>query len=152
MSAKTKLLFIEILSVISSLAYTWLYIEMNSWCFLFAIIGAIGFLYLCWVKSLLAESGLQVFYIAMAVYGYLNLGSEWKVVHWTWQAHLLVVVFSAFAMFALSSFLKLKTKAKLPLIDSFTTVFALSATFLMMEFVHENWIYWFGECWWQVVR
>lgn len=142
MSTKSKLLIIEISSVISSLAYTWLYIEMNPWCFLFAILGALGFLYLCWQKSLLAESGLQVFYAGMAVYGYLNLDSKWLIGHWSWLAHLVVIAFSTFAMFALTLFLKSKTQAKLPLIDSFTTVFSMSATFLMMEFVHENWLYW----------
>ena len=142
MSTKNRLLLIEIVSVLSSLAYTWLYIEMNPWCFLFAILGASGFLYLCWKKSLFAESGLQVFYLGMAVYGYLNLNSEWLVEHWSWSSHFLVIVISTFAMFGLSWFLKQKTKAKLPLIDSFTTVFSLAATFLMVEFVHENWLYW----------
>lgn len=142
MSIKTRLLLVEIASVLSSLAYTWLYIEMNPLCFLFAIFGALGFLYLCWKKSLLAESGLQVFYVFMAVYGYLNLNAEWRVEHWSWVNHLLVIVLSTFAMFGLNAFLKQRTQAKLPLIDSFTTVFSLSATFLMVEFVHENWLYW----------
>ena len=142
MSTKTRLLLVEITSVLSSLAYTWLYIEMNPLCFLFAILGALGFLYLCWKKSLIAESGLQVFYVFMAVYGYLNLNTEWRVEHWPWANHLLVIALSTFTMFGLNAFLKLRTQAKLPLIDSFTTVFSLSATFIMVEFVHENWLYW----------
>ena len=38
-------------------------------------------------------------------------------------------------------YLKRKTDAKTPYLDAFTTVFSLIATWLMIHYVHENWLY-----------
>ena len=39
-------------------------------------------------------------------------------------------------------FLKKYSKAKMPLEDSFTTVFSIIATLVMVNYVHENYLYW----------
>jgi nicotinamide mononucleotide transporter len=38
--------------------------------------------------------------------------------------------------------MKNHTSAKLPYWDAFTTAFALIATWIMVNYIHENWLYW----------
>ncbi|MGB0369056.1 MAG: nicotinamide mononucleotide transporter, partial [Flavobacteriales bacterium] len=78
---------IEILAVISSFLYTFLYIKGNPLCWFFAFTGAVLFTYLCYVRKILAESFLQFIYVLMAVYGYLNIDAEWQINVWSWQQH-----------------------------------------------------------------
>ncbi|NQX91639.1 MAG: nicotinamide mononucleotide transporter [Flavobacteriales bacterium] len=133
---------IEIISVVFSLLYTVLYIDQSPWAFLFGALGAAGFVYLCFQKKIYAESALQLFYVGMAIYGYLNLGAEWGETHWSWSAHAYWIVAGVIVTIGLGTFLKRNTGSKATYLDAFTTVFAVIATVLMMEFVVENWLYW----------
>lgn len=133
---------LEILAVIANLLYTFLYIRSHEICFLFGFIGSLSFAILCFQKRILAESGLQVFYMAMAIYGFANMGSEWRIEHYQWMYHLTLLVLAGVGAFALARLLKTRTNSELPGLDSFTTVFSIGATWLMMNFVHENWLYW----------
>lgn len=133
---------LEVLAVISSFLYTFLYIQGAAWCWLFAFVGATLFAFLCYRKRLLAESVLQVFYVGMAAYGYLNMDSEWIMTTWNLPTHLGLLGLGTIGM-ALSLFgLKKFSDAKMPLEDSFTTVFSLVATWIMVNYVHENYLYW----------
>lgn len=78
----------------------------------------------------------------MAVYGYVNMDSEWKNNTWNWQTHAIWLIFGIIGMLVLTLILKKFTKAKMPLEDSFTTVFSLVATWVMVNYVHENYLYW----------
>ena len=42
----------------------------------------------------------------------------------------------------LGMFLKHSTDAAMPYLDAFTTIFSLVATWLMINLVHDNWLYW----------
>lgn len=133
---------LEALAVISSFLYTFLYIQGIEWCWFFAFVGAALFTFLCFRKKLLAESFLQAFYVAMAVYGYLNMDAEWTMTTWSWQSHLVLIGIGSVGMLLSYFGLKKFSDAKLPLEDSFTTVFSLIATCVMVNYVHENYLYW----------
>lgn len=133
---------LEVLAVLSNLLYTFLYLQGNEICFFFGFVGSLSFAVLCLYKRILAESGLQLFYMAMAVYGYLNMGAEWKVLHYSWLYHAMLLVMAGVATFALARMLKTQTNSQLPRLDSFTSIFSVGATWLMVNFVHENWLYW----------
>jgi nicotinamide mononucleotide transporter len=77
----------------------------------------------------------------MAIYGYFNLGAEWRVEHWPFQKHIPFIIAGLFSTITIAFYLKKKTDARLPLPDTFTTVFAVIGTWLMMNYVHENWLY-----------
>lgn len=74
----------EGLAVLLSLGYTWGYLqEWTPWCFLPAAVGAGLLAWLCWRRNILAESALQLFYVAFAAYGaWLSSGTQ----AWTPQA------------------------------------------------------------------
>jgi nicotinamide mononucleotide transporter len=141
---KKWLLPIEIAAVISGLLYTYLLIEGSIWCWTFALISSTLFLFLCAHKRLYAESTLQLFYIGTAVLGFLNWGETGGNLHTSlplsWH---IGIVSAASALTVVSAYLlKNLTDAAVPLVDSFTTVFSIFATLLMIYLIPENWIYW----------
>ncbi|MEO0403530.1 MAG: nicotinamide riboside transporter PnuC [Bacteroidota bacterium] len=133
---------IELISVLFSLAYTVLYMYESPWAFLFGALGASGFVYLCFQKKIFAESALQLFYVGMAIYGYVNLGGDWGEVHWPMEKHGLWILGGIIGTIGLGWILNNKTTSEATYLDAFTTVFSIVATVLMMEFVVENWLYW----------
>jgi nicotinamide mononucleotide transporter len=94
------------------------------------------------------ESALQIFYVAMAVYGWY----QWKrggddgrglhIVTWRFRTHALVIggvaILSIGVGWAMTA-----TDAVFPYLDSFTTVAAVVTTYMVARKVLENWVYWF---------
>ncbi len=135
---------IEWFAVISSIAYTVLLTYQIVWCWLFAFLAAIAFIYLCYVKKIYAEFVLQIFYLLMALYGYFN----WDISLFEdlqslgWELNLGLVSIGFLLSIASGYSLKKYSDAELPWLDSFTTVFSIIATALMVSLLPENWLYW----------
>lgn len=137
----------ELGAVALALAYLILAMRENSLCWYAAFISTSIYLFLFWDVSLLMESALQIFYLAMAVYGWWQWrkGSEeqdLRIHCWSLRSHLLV--FSAVAVLTLvfGYVLANNTHAELPYLDSFTTWGAVITTYMVTRKVLENWIYW----------
>ena len=135
----------EALAVAFSLAYTWGYLKgWTPWCFAPAAAGAGMLAWLCWQRNILAEAALQAFYVAFAGYGaWLSFTPQ----HWIPQSQPLIWHSTAIAItlaitLATAWALKRWTQSALPLLDAFTTVFSLWATWLMVNNHHANWAYW----------
>jgi len=140
----SKLRWLEIAAVATGMAYTLLITYGIIWCWLFAFISSSLFLYICFQKRIYAESLLQLFYIFTAVYGYMHwneTGGEIRSML-TLDVHALIIL-SGGSLVAISGFLlKRLTDAATPFVDSFTTVFSIFGTILMINLVPENWYYW----------
>jgi nicotinamide mononucleotide transporter len=138
----------EIIAVIAAVLYLLLAIRENIWCWLFAGISTAIYIYLFFDARLYMESALNLFYFAMAVYGWSvwyrgrTPGHELAVTTWAIPIHawaiLVIVVASAISGYLLDNF----TDAEFPYIDSLTTWSAIWATFLVARKVLENWWYW----------
>ena len=134
-------LVIEILAVVFNLLFTILYIQNNRWCFLFGIIGPLLLAFLCKIKKLYADAVLQIAYIGFAIYGALVTQTDWTPTPFPAYGHGLIVALGVVVVFTIGKLLKQKTDAQFPLLDTFTTYFALAGTFLMMRLNPEAWIY-----------
>jgi len=105
-------------------------------------------LYIFWDVKLYMESGLQVYYFAMAVFGWYqwrlaNDGStSLQVSMWSMGNHFIALTFIALLTFMSGYFLDYGTDAQLPYLDSFTTWGSVVTTFMVVRKVLENWIYW----------
>jgi len=95
------------------------------------------------------ESGLQVFYIVMGIYGW----SQWKqsksdtvfeVFTWTPIQHCFSILLILFLTVASGYLLDQFTQALLPFWDALTTWGAIMATYMVAKKVLENWLYWFA--------
>ncbi len=140
---KIKKNYLEVLAVIFSIGYTALItygIELAWAC---GIIGAGLYFYICFQKKLYAETSLQLFYIGTAIYGWYNWdsGGGFIVKSLALKEHIPYIIFGLLGVVIIGTILKKSTDAALPYIDSFTTLFAIIATLLMINLVHENWLY-----------
>ncbi len=138
----------EIIAVVSAVAYLALAIRQNIACWLFAAVSTAIYIWLFAQAKLYMESALQVFYLAMAGYGWYSWtvgrvnGGEKPVVVWPLRIHA-VAITALGALSAISGYLLgVHTDAAFPYTDSLTTWFAIWATFLVARKVLENWWYW----------
>ena len=120
-------------------------------CWLFALFSSLSFVYLCFTYQLYIETSLQLFFVVMAVVGWLSWRpgknknqSEEAVELKTWSVsiHLLNIVSSGVVAFLIGFAFDRWTDQANPYTDAFTTVFSLVATFMVTRKVLENWIYW----------
>lgn len=137
---KNKARLIEVAAVTFSVAYTWMYLKgYLPWAFIPAALGAGLFAYICWNKKIYAESALQAFYIGLAGLGIIGYGNDFQI---SGLFHLILLSGAAIGTVVLGVILKKTTDAMLPFLDAFTTAFSLVATWLMINMIHENWLYW----------
>lgn len=132
----------EVLAVTLSLLYTFLYINEQQSCFAFGIAGSLLFVLLTFNKRIYAESFLHVFYAAMGVFGFLNWGGSIVQTYYQPSTHAIAIAVCALLVVVLARLLPALTNSEEPWLDAFTTVFSLWATWMMVNFVHENWLYW----------
>lgn len=140
-------LYLEVVSVVFALAYLKLAIRQSEWCWPAALIWVALGTVVYFDAKLYMESALQVFYVAMAIYGWAlwrrGAGDGAGVrVHW-WRARTHVLAVTAILIASVGfGWVMSHTDAAFPYIDSFTTVAAIVTTFMVARKVIENWIYW----------
>lgn len=136
---------VEWLAVVSSIVYVILAAKRIIWCWLFAFIGSLLFVYLCYVGQLYIEASLQLFYVAMAVVGWLSWNhSDQQVAidKWSSKYHVLNVLICATIAMLIGFLFDQYTQQAYPYVDAFTTVFSLSATYMVARKILGNWVYW----------
>lgn len=143
--------FLEVIAVILGFAYIFLAMKENSLCWYAAFGSTAIFSWLFFDVSLIMESALNVYYLAMAVYGWYvwnkvndtdKQSNTLPVTTWSVKQHALsitsVIILSIFSGY----FLNNHTTAVMPYLDSFTTWGAVLTTYMVAKKVLENWIYW----------
>ena len=138
----------ETAGVSLAVAYLVLAIRQNILCWAAAFFSSLSFMVVFHSALLHMESALQVFYAAMAVYGWRQWryagadGSGVRIHTWKIVRHIQVIGGVAGAALLLGWIMD-RTDAALPYADAFTTVAAIAATFMVARKVLENWLYWF---------
>ena len=136
---------IESTAVFFSVLYVILAIKESVWCWGAAAISVILYIYICYTAQLYSETGLQFFYLLMAIYGYYQWNkndNSLKIQQWTITKHLFILLLGALLTFLMGFYFSIYTNAAMPLVDSFTTVFSVFATYMVTKKVIENWLYW----------
>jgi nicotinamide mononucleotide transporter len=137
---------IEVGGVVFAAAYLLLAIKQSVWCWPAAIVSVGLSFVLFFDASLYMEAWLQIFYFGMALYGWQQwlkggAGQGVALKWWTPGQHGLAIAV-IFVCTAAAGWLLRGTDQALPYLDSFTTVAAIVATFMVARKVIENWIYW----------
>ena len=139
----------EIFAVLFAIIYLLLAVKQDVRCWYAAILSSSLYFFIMLSAKLYMEAYLQIFYILMAVYGWLQWNkvnvNKRKFIVRTWSIKQHVIVISMILIFAYisGSLLNIYTKAALPFIDAFTTWGAIFATYMVAKKLLENWIYWF---------
>ena len=140
---------IELTAVLFALAYLTLVVKENILCWYAALISTILFLVIFWRVQLYMESGLQIYYVAMAIYGWYQWSRGGGQSHgvtittWSLKTHVLAVLGILLATLASGILLIKISNAYFPFLDSFTTWASIVTTFMVAKKILENWIYWF---------
>ncbi|GAB5417211.1 MAG: nicotinamide riboside transporter PnuC [Crocinitomicaceae bacterium] len=151
---------LEWIGVLAGVVYVILASYRSIWCWLFAFISSSLYVYLCFQYDLFIESGLQLFYVAMAVVGWISWKNEEpkdssqvldakddqsnkvNIKVWPIRIHVINVFASGAVAFVLGWIFDVYTTQANPYMDAFTTVYSLLATFMVTRRVLENWVYW----------
>jgi len=136
---------IECVAVFFSILYVILAAKENIWCWGAAAISVSLYIYICFFAQLYPETGLQVFYLFMAFYGYYNWNKKaqsLQIIEWNISNHFTVLILGAILTFLMGFFFATYTNAKMPIVDSFTTVFSVFATYMIANKILSNWLYW----------
>jgi len=139
----------EIVAVASALAYLLLAIRRNIWCWFFAAVSTTIYVVLFIQAKLYMESLLNIFYLAMAVYGWYawrygggRKAEELPITSWPLSVHAAALLVILAASATTGWILDTYTDAAFPYADSATTIAAIWTTFLVARKVLENWWYW----------
>lgn len=137
-------IIIESIAVLFSILYVVLAVKENIWCWGAALTSVSLYIYICFSAQLYPETGLQVFYFIMAIIGYYMWNKENKeeIKEWSEIKHLLIILLGAILTFFMGFYFSTYTNSQMPIIDSFTTVFSIIATYMVIKKVLGNWLYW----------
>ena len=152
-----QLPWLELIAMLLSLAYVVLAAKGSLWCWPAAFISTALYTYIFYDVLLLMDSALNAYYLLMAVYGYWQWSkqstvseagnkqgssTELAIVSWSLNWHVKACLCLAVVASALGYFMANYTPASFPYLDTFTTVYAVFATYLVTKKVLENWLYW----------
>ena len=138
--------WLEWIVTLTAILYVILAALKNIWCWPFAFISSAIAVYIFYDSKLYVESFLSVFYVIMAVVGYVmwnkTKNDKAQIIKWDLKWHLINIAASLVLAFLLGYLLQEHTDQEEPYVDSFTTIFALAATFMVSKKVLNNWLYW----------
>lgn len=138
--------WLEGLGVLTGILYVLLAAKKHISCWIFAIISTSIYIYLCYSSELFIESGLQMFYLFMGIYGWIrwemDKSENLPIQRWSIQYHIINILISGGVTILLGYLMDQYTNQQSPYLDSFTTVYSLAATFMVTQRVLGNWIYW----------
>jgi nicotinamide mononucleotide transporter len=136
-------------AVVLALAYLVLAVRQHIACWLFAALSSGIFLWLFARAGLAMQSVLQLFYIAMAGYGWyswragkVDAQHSRPVVRWPASWHLHAVGVVAIVAAVNGWMLQSAGTGTVPYVDAFVAWGSVLATWMVARKVLENWLYW----------
>lgn len=146
----------EVVAVILGLAYLILAMKQSIFCWYAAFGSTAIFSWLFWDVSLVMESGLNVYYLIMAIYGWwvwkgsaassqankASVENKKSIQTWSMTRHLTVILGVILISLITGYGLDKNTSAAMPYLDSFTTWGAVVTTYMVAQKILENWLYW----------
>jgi nicotinamide mononucleotide transporter len=139
----------EALAVVLAVAYLLLAIRQNIWCWAAAAVSTSLYLFIMYDSKLYMQSLLQLYYLAMAAYGWYNwrrpqtAGGELPVTVWPLRYHAIAIGAVLLLVLVSAGLLQRYSDGALPYLDAFTAWGAVVTTFMVARKILENWLYWF---------
>jgi nicotinamide mononucleotide transporter len=147
-----KLPPLETAGVLFGVLYLVLAIRENLWCWIAAFLASVLSVVVFFEVRLYSEAGLNVFYAAMAIYGWYQwrfgrrqgatLEPGLRITTWPWRAHVLAIAGSVLLSLGVGAVMSGYTAAAFPYLDAFVTVSSVVTTYMVARKILENWLYW----------
>ena len=139
----------EVPAVVLAILYLVLAARENIWCWGAAFVSTAIYIYVFFDVNLFLESALQIYYLAMAVYGWYqwrqptDQSATLPISTWSLKRHVVVIAVTGSIVVTSGYLLSKNTSAALPYADAFTTWYAVVTTYMVTKKILENWGYWF---------
>lgn len=151
---------IEWLIFILALLYVILAAIENVWCWLFGILASVFSVYLCYKGNLFLESGLQVFYVIIGLYGWYEwlygakkkqitarnetgtTDTQLKIISWPLLKCFYLILIGCFIWIPFGYISHHYSTQVLPYLDAFITAFSIVATWMTARKIIQNWVFW----------
>ncbi len=143
--------WIELIAVLSSLAYIFLASVENPWCWPASMLGVALTIYICFDQRLYSELVLNTYYMGVAVYGWMawrrsatrsEAEPSLRITSTDWKNHLwwipVLLLLSALTGWAMQRWLG----ANAPYLDALVSWFSVLATWMTARKILETWLYW----------
>ena len=143
--SNANLNWITICAAISGILYIILAAKENVSCWLAASISVCLYMYINYDLGYYSQAVLQIFYLFMAIYGYVmwNKLDPERIKEWSAKKHLFIIFIGAIITFIIGFILtEYVEDSEQPLLDSLTTVFSVFASYMVAKKVLGNWLYW----------
>jgi len=143
--SNANLNWITVCAAISGILYIILAAKENVWCWLAASISVCLYMYINYDLGYYSQAVLQIFYLFMAIYGYVmwNKLDPERIKEWSEKKHLFIIFIGAIITFIIGFILtEYVEDSEQPLLDSLTTVFSVFASYMVAKKVLGNWWYW----------
>ena len=137
--------WITVCAAISGILYIILAAKENVWCWLAASISVCLYMYINYDLGYYSQAVLQIFYLFMAIYGYVmwNKLDPERIKEWSAKKHLFIIFIGAIITFIIGFILtEYVEDSEQPILDSLTTVFSVFASYMVAKKVLGNWLYW----------
>jgi len=142
-----EITWVEFFGVIFNLLGVWLTIKKSRFCFPVGIIGVALYVIYYFQIKLYADTLLQVFYIGLLVYGWMqwkktNDNNAFIVTNVLPRQWLLLSFICVGGTLLIGTVFHLFTDASIPYLDAFLTSMSLIAQWLIAKKKLENWLIW----------
>lgn len=142
--------WIEIVAVVTGLAYIFLSIKQKISCWVFGIISSGLYLFIFFSSKIYADMALQAYYVVMGVYGWIHWAriddltdkTELKVLRLSNREILILLGVTIILFIGIAQFLIFFTDSTIPWIDAFTTSLSFTATWMLTRKILEHWLIW----------
>lgn len=138
----------EAAAALIGLAYLLLAVRRNLLCWLCAFVSTTIYVVLFAKADLYMQVALNLFYLAMAVYGFIDWrrgrtdAGDVKIESWTVNQHALAAALVIIASVLNGWLLARLTDSPAPYLDSFVTWGSFVTTWMVARRIIENWLYW----------
>ena len=141
---------LEAAGVLFSVLYLVFAIRESLWCWPAAFLSSVLTIVVMFGARLYSEAALNVFYAAMAVYGWYQWryggreqgASQLPIGVWPLAAHALAIFGSLAVAVGVGWLMSRNTAAAFPYLDAFVTVASVVTTYMVARKILENWLYW----------
>ena len=145
-----QLSLLEAAGVLFSVLYLVLAIRESLWCWPAAFLSSALTIFVMFGARLYSEAALNVFYAAIAVYGWYQWRyggrttgvGELSIAVWPLKTHALAIGGSVALSSCVGWLMSQNTEAAFPYLDAFVTVASVVTTYMVARKILENWIYW----------
>jgi len=137
----------EVFAVILGISYVILAAKESLWAWVFAFFSTIIYTVLFWEGALVSSSFLNLYYMLMAVYGFIlwrggENGEELKITVWDIR-HIFTVIFAGILVSLIVGYLsQTYAQAKYAYLDAFVMIFSVIATWMLAKKILQTWIFW----------